>query len=145
MLIDEQKLWGVWGQANGIYSSWAASKGINYYLFFVLYALDGQVAMTQKKICTCTGLTKQTVNSVIRSLKEEGYVELVPGLEDRREKRVTLTKKGTAYSSELITSLREMERRALEIMGSDRAQQMVENITLYNALLEKEMLREAEK
>lgn len=145
MLIDEQKLWGVWGQANGIYSSWAASKGINYYLFFVLYALDGQEAMTQKKICTCTGLTKQTVNSVIRSLKEEGYVELVPGLEDRREKRVTLTKKGTAYSSELITSLREMERRALEIMGSDRAQQMVENITLYNTLLEKEMLREAEK
>lgn len=145
MLIDEQKLWGVWGQANGIYSSWAASKGINYYLFFVLYALDGQEAMTQKKICTCTGLTKQTVNSVIRSLKEEGYVELVPGLEDRREKRVTLTKKGTAYSSELITSLREMERRALEIMGSDRAQQMMENITLYNTLLEKEMLREAEK
>lgn len=145
MPIDEQKLWGVWGQANGIYSSWAASKGINYYLFFVLYALDGQEAMTQKKICTCTGLTKQTVNSVIRSLKEEGYVELVPGLEDRREKRVTLTKKGIAYSSELITSLREMERRALEIMGSDRAQQMVENITLYNTLLEKEMLREAEK
>lgn len=145
MPTDEQKLWGVWGRANGIYSSWAASKGINYYLFFVLYALDGQEAMTQKKICTCTGLTKQTVNSVIRSLKEEGYVELVPGLEDRREKRVILTRKGIAYSSKLITSLREMERRALEIMGSDRAQQMVENITLYNALLEKEMLRETEK
>ena len=25
MPTDEQKLWGVWGQANGIYSSWADS------------------------------------------------------------------------------------------------------------------------
>ena len=74
MPMDEQKLWGVWGQANRLYSSWVASKNINYYLFFVLYALEGQKAMTQKKICMCTGLAKQTVNSVIRSLKEDGYV-----------------------------------------------------------------------
>ena len=139
MPMDEQKLWGVWGQANGIYSSWAASKGINYYLLFVLYALEGQKAMTQKKICICTGLTKQTVNSVVRSLKEDGYIELAPGCEDRREKQVALTDKGIAYSNNLLASLREMERRVLQIMGNDRAQQMVDNITLYNTLLEKEM------
>lgn len=142
MHTDEQKLWEVWGQANGLYSAWAASKNINYYLMFVLYALEGQEAMTQKKICTCTGLTKQTVNSVIRSLKEQGYIELVPGSEDRREKQVTLTKKGAAYSSERITPLRELERRALQIMGNDRAQQMVDNIALFNTLLEKEMKKE---
>lgn len=142
MTTDEQKLWEVWGQANGLYSAWAASKNINYYLMFVLYALEGQEAMTQKKICTCTGLTKQTVNSVIRSLKEQVYIELVPGSEDRREKQVTLTKKGAAYSSERITPLRELERRALQIMGNDRAQQMVDNIALFNTLLEKEMKKE---
>ena len=49
MPADEQKLWGVWGQANGLYSSWAALKNINYYLLFVLYALEGQKEMTQKK------------------------------------------------------------------------------------------------
>ena len=97
MPTDEQKLWEVWGQANGLYSSWAASKNINYYLLFVLYALDGQEAVTQKKICICTGLTKQTVNSVVRSLKEDGYIELAPGLEDRREKQIILTEKGIAY------------------------------------------------
>ena len=123
MPADEQKLWGVWGQANGIYSSWAASKGVNYYLMLVLYALEGQTAMTQKKICICTGLTKQTVNSVIRTLKEDGSIELAPGCEDRREKQIVLTEKGIAYSGELLASLREMERRALRIMGKDRAQQ----------------------
>ena len=139
MPTDEQKLWEVWGQANGLYSSWAASKNINYYLLFVLYALDEQEAMTQKKICICTGLTKQTVNSVIRSLKEEGYVELVPGLEDRRERQIILTEKGEVYSRELIAPLRELEHRVLQIMGSDRAQQMVDDIALFNTLFETEM------
>ena len=142
MPTDEQKLWGVWGQANEIYSSWAASKGINYYLLFVLYALEGQKAMTKKKICICTGLTKQTVNSVIRTLKEDGYIELASGCEDRREKQIILTEKGIAYSGELIASLREMEHRVLQIMGNDRAQQMLDDIALYNTLLEKEMEKE---
>ncbi len=142
MPTDEQKLWGAWGRANGLYSSWAASKNINYYLLFVLYALEGETAVTQKKICMCTGLTKQTVNSVIRSLKENGYIELAKGHEDRREKQILLTEKGAAYSSELLTPLRRMERRVLEIMGSDRVREMVDNIALFNTVLEKEMEKE---
>ena len=139
MPADERKIWEVWGRANGLYSSWAASKNINYYLLFVLYALEGQEAMTQKKICTYTGLAKQTVNSVIRSLKEKGYIELVPGLADGREKQVVLTEKGIAYSSGILTPLRELEHRVYQIMGSDWVQQMVDNITLFNTVLEKEM------
>lgn len=142
MLADEQKFWGVWGQANGLYSAYAASKNINYYLLFVLYGLEGQKAMTQKKICICTGLAKQTVNSVIRSLKKDGYVELAPGMEDRREKQIILTEKGAAYCRELITPLRELEHRVLRIMGSERVQQMIDNIALFNTLFEKEMGRE---
>ena len=139
MSTDEQKLWEVWGRANGLYSSWAASKHINYYLLFVLYTLEGQKAMTQKKICSSTGLTKQTVNSVVRSLKEDGYIELVPGSEDRREKQIILTEKGIAYSRGLLTPLRELEHRVYQIMGSGQVQQMVDQITLFNTVLEKEM------
>ena len=142
MPTDEQKLWGVWGQANGLYSTWAASKNINYYLLFVLYALEGQKEMTQKKICICTGLTKQTVNSVIRSLKEQGYVELSSGNGDRREKQILLTERGIVYSNELLTPLRKLEHRVLQIMGSDTVRQMIDNITLFNTVLEKEMSKD---
>lgn len=139
MQTEGQKLWGVWGQANALYNIWAASKNTNYYLLFVLYALDGQEAMTQKKICTYTGLTKQTVNSVIKSLKDNGYIELSPGNEDRREKQIILTKKGVSYSHELLAPLQELEHRVLQIIGSDRIQQMIDDITLFNTVLEKEM------
>ncbi len=46
---------------------------------------------------------------------------------------------GFCISDELISSLREMEHRVLQIMGNDRTQQMIDNITLYNTLLEEEM------
>ena len=57
-------------------------------------------------------------------------------------KQIILTEKGITYSGELLASLREMERCALRIMGNDRVQQMVDSITLYNTLLEKEMEKE---
>lgn len=139
MPSDEKKLWEIWGQANALYSLWSASKDVNYYLLFVLYTLDDQKSITQKKICTCTGLTKQTVNNVIRLLKKDGYVMLSPGINDRREKQVSLTEKGIVYSQELLTPLKELEQRVLSIMGNDRVKQMVDDISLYNTIFEKEM------
>lgn len=142
MFTDGQKLWEIWEQTNNLYSSWAAAKNVNYYVTLVLYTLEGQTATTQKKICSCTGLTKQTVNSVIRSLREEGYVELTPGDGDRREKRITLTPKGIVYCHELIAPLQELERRTLQIMGEERVQQMVDNIVLFNTVLKSEIEKE---
>lgn len=139
MLSDDKKFWGTWGQANALYTRWADAHEINYYLLFVLYALDGQEAMTQKMICDCTGLTKQTVNSIVRSLKNEGYVILSPSMEDRREKQVALTEKGIAYSQEVLAPLHELERTVLTRMGSDRVAQMINDITLFNTVFEKEM------
>lgn len=139
MQTDDRKLWEAWGQANALYHFWAASQEINYYLLFVLYALDGESVMTQKNICDCTGLSKQTVNSVIRTLKKEGYITLSPGSEDRREKRVALTEQGLAYSHDFLAPLHELERTVLHIMGNARVQQMIEAITLFNTVFEKEM------
>ncbi len=139
MLTDDKKLWGAWGRANALYTRWADARGISCYLLFVLYALDGREDMTQKRICDCTGLTKQTVNSVIRSLKNEGYVVLSAGQEDRREKRVVLTEQGLAYSREVLDPLQELERAVLTLMGSGRARQMINDITLFNTVFEKEM------
>lgn len=139
MLQDNEKFWGAWARTNSLYIRWADIREVNYYLLFVLYALDGQETMTQKEICNRTGLTKQTVNSVIRSLKNNGYVVLLPGSGDRREKQVAMTETGAAYAKELLTPLKELERSVFNIIGADRAQQMIDAITLFNIVFEKEM------
>ena len=145
MPADEKRFWEAWGKATALYSRWADAHRVNYYLLFVLYALEGQETMTQKGICECTGLTKQTVNGVIRLLKSEGYITLSPAKEDRREKQLSLTVKGMDYSRELLTPLHELERTVLNIMGNGRVKQMITAIALFNTVFEKEFEKEMEK
>ncbi len=143
MKSNERKFWEAWGQTNALYLSWAARKGVNYYLLFVLYALDGQKSMTQKRICEYTGLTKQTVNGVIKSLTHKGYITISPRQGDRREKQLILTESGLAYSRDLLAPLYEMENTVFRLMGGDKVQQMIDGITLFNTVFEKEIERES--
>ncbi len=135
----EKKFWEAWGRTNALYSLWASSRNVSYYQLFVLYALDGQQYTTQKKICECTGLTKQTVNGVVRMLKNKRYIELSSGCKDKREKQLTLTNSGIMYAKELLTPLYELERMIFEFMGDERVHWMIDSLELFNIIFQKEM------
>lgn len=138
-MTDAKKIWEAWGRANALYTTWAAERSINPYQLFVLYAIDGHDGITQKNIAAFTGLSKQTVNTVIRTLKEEGYLELLAGSGDRREKIVRLTPVGQAYSSEILAPLYELEADVIEMIGADRIHEMMNAIKLFTTVFGKEM------
>lgn len=136
------KFWEVWGYSDSLYEKWAEERGENRVRLFVLYALDRQYSVTQKDIAEYTGLSKQTVHTVIRALKAEGYVTLESGnSSDKREKNVVMTESGHAYCKELLTPLYEVEKNVFDIMGADKIKQMIDSITLFNTLFEKETKR----
>lgn len=137
--MNSNEMWEAWGRTNALYTTWCADAGQNVYRLFVLYAINAHEPITQKGIADYTGLSKQTVSTVMRSLKEEGYVSLEAGGTDRREKQVELTKKGKAYAEEVLTPLYELESRVFDVMGADRMKQMFDAITLFNIVFEKEM------
>lgn len=146
MTNDAKKIWQAWGQGTSLYTSWAAARGINPYRLFVLYALHGETGITQKAIADYTGLSKQTVNTVIRQLKAEGIIHLDNADKDRREKLVLLTEAGTVYVSELLAPLCEIENRTFARIGAQRMQQMTDSIMLFNTIFEQEKkLQEPEK
>lgn len=142
-MTDAKKLWESWGRANALYTAWAANRNINSYQLFVLYAIDGHDGITQKRIAEVTGLSKQTVNTVIRTLKEKDYLMLSAGEGDRREKLVRLTSSGQAYSSGLLAPLYALENGVVEMIGMERIREMMNNIQLFNTVFEKEMERQA--
>lgn len=139
MSTDAKKVWEAWGQANALYTTWASERNINSYQLFVLYAINGNDTITQKMIAEYTGLSKQTVNTVIRALKKDGYLELTAGNADRREKLVRLTPKGAAYSSEILTPLYELENSVFDMIGVDRMKEMMNAIKLFTTVFGKEM------
>lgn len=78
MQHSPRKFWEVWGRSDALYNRWAAAHGVNNYRLFVLYVLDNHPGATQKAIADHAGLPKQTVNTVVRTLRDEGYVTLTP-------------------------------------------------------------------
>lgn len=143
MKLDEDKMWEAWGRTNALYTAWCTAAGQNQYRVIVLYAIEAHASITQKDIADYTGLSKQTVSTVMRALKAEGFVSLQAGESDRRDKRVYLTQKGTLYAAEVLSSLHTLEQRVFDIMGAERMKQMTDAITLFNLVFEKEMETQA--
>lgn len=56
---------------------------------------------TVNNLLSILGVTKQSLNRVLRALVEDGLVESAVGTRDRRERHLTLTEKGRALEAEL--------------------------------------------
>lgn len=138
-MTDAKKIWEAWGQASTLYNAWAAERSINPYQLFVLYAIDGHDAITQRMIADYTGLSKQTVNTVVRTLKADGYIELASASADRREKLVRFTPAGAEYSARLLAPLYALEKDVVDMIGADRIGDMLSSIRLFTTVFEKEM------
>jgi DNA-binding MarR family transcriptional regulator len=77
------------------------------------------------------GVTKQSLNRVLRQLIDEGLVESRVGDQDRRERHLYLTDKGQALESELSAAQRKRLRAAYKQAGPDAVQgfrKVLENI-----------------
>jgi DNA-binding MarR family transcriptional regulator len=63
------------------------------------------------------GVTKQSLNRVLRRLQEDGLVEARVGREDRRERHLHLTEAGQALERELADAQRDRMRAAFRKAG----------------------------
>ena len=68
------------------------------------------------------GITKQSLNRVLRQLIEDGLVESRVGQKDRRERRLFLTEAGTELERALSDAQRQRMRAAYRAAGPDAVQ-----------------------
>lgn len=138
MKQSNRKLWDLWGQTNALYTQWCSENNVNYYRYLILYVLDDNESITQKQISDSTGLSRQTVSSVIRSLKAEGIITLHSATKDRREKYIRMTDEGKFYAVNVLKKLYEIESRVFDMIGEERIKQMLDEVSLFNTVFEKE-------
>ncbi|GGA18071.1 MarR family winged helix-turn-helix transcriptional regulator [Neptunicoccus cionae] len=77
------------------------------------------------------GVTKQSLNRVLRQLIDDGLVESKVGVRDRRERHLHLTPAGQALESDLSSTQRKRLRAAYKEAGPDAVhgfRQVLENI-----------------
>lgn len=126
-----------------LYRNAAKALGLSDCAFWILYFLresggEPDCSLTQSGICSAIYAPKQTVNSSLKKLAEEGIIELAEGA-DRRSKPVCLTKKGTALAGQTVDRVLEAEQRAFGRMSADEQKLFLELFRKYTNLLKTEI------
>ena len=97
-----------------------------------IHFIQRRPGTTVNSLLEILGVTKQSLNRVLRQLIEDGLVESKVGEKDRRERHLFLTKSGKDLESELSYAQRKRLRTANKEAGPDAVQgfrKVLENIT----------------
>lgn len=94
---------------DSFYDEFAKKSNVSSALLWVLYALNDGNSHTQIEISTDWELPKTTVNTVIKEIEKDGYVELVPIKGKRREMSIVLTEGGKKYADSVLSELYKKE------------------------------------
>ena len=116
-----------WFGMNNLYEMWSKRHNLSYYSLFVLYIIKKkQGECTQKMICTELLLPKQTVNTILNSFENLGYIKKTIDENNKRNKFISYTEKGEIYSNEILDKLFEFEEKAMKKMTPKQRVQMAE-------------------
>jgi DNA-binding MarR family transcriptional regulator len=74
---------------------------------------------TQIEISNDWELPKTTVNTVIKDIQKDGYVELVPIKGKRREMSIILTESGKAFADNVLSNLYKKEAEVFKSLSSE--------------------------
>ena len=97
----------LWIETNQLYETWARQRGMSLYeLLVILSIVEADGTVLQKDICQRFAIPKQTVNAIIKTLTDKGWLELK--VSEEHEAQVWLR------------------------LGLDRAEQLIEHTALYN-------------
>ena len=109
---------------DSFYDEFAKQSNVSSSLLWVLYALNDGNSHTQIEISNDWELPKTTVNTVIKDIQKQGYVELVPIKGKRREMSIVLTESGKAFADNVLSDLYRKEEEVFKLL-SPKEQEIV--------------------
>ena len=104
---------------DGFYAEYAKESNVKENLLWILYALNDGEEHSQKEISDSWDLPRTTINTIIKDLEVDGFVELVQIKGEKRELNVKLTKSGKKYADKLLSELYEIEKQVFEKINCD--------------------------
>ena len=84
-----------------------------------IHFINRSPGTTVNNLLSILGVTKQSLNRVLRALVEDGLVESRVGTRDKRERHLFLTHEGASLERELSNAQRDRMRAAFKQAGPD--------------------------
>ena len=104
---------------DSFYDEFAKQSNVSSALLWVLYALNDGNSHTQIEISNDWELPKTTVNTVIKEIQKNGYVDLIPIKGKRCEMSIVLTENGKKYADRVLADLYKKEAEVYKALSSD--------------------------
>jgi DNA-binding MarR family transcriptional regulator len=82
-----------------------------------------------------TGMSKQALNYLLGQLEETGYLERIDDPDDRRSKRIRVTKRGWAAGEAMRGAVGKVEREFVDAHGEKDLSRLLELLTDLNVVL----------
>ena len=120
-----------------IYFEWSRRHNISYHEMLVLYTIRENGYCTQKQICDNYLLPKQTIHNIISNMRENEILIYDESLSVSREKVFVLSEKGRKYAAPFLDSLDLVESGAMEILGKEKLNKLIELLLEYDMALNK--------
>lgn len=96
-----------------------AEKGYGRAHHRAIHFINRSPGTTVNNLLAILGVTKQSLNRVLRALIQEGLVESRVGARDKRERHLYLTETGAALEAELSNAQRTRMRSAYKTAGPE--------------------------
>lgn len=130
----------LYAEENNIYRSYSKGIGMSEASFWIFYYLrEAGDSLSQNNLIRTMSLPKQTVNSALKKLEAKGFLLLTCG-EDRRVKKVTLTKMGIRVAARSVDPVFKKEYSAMNELSIQEQKQMISLFRRYRQALRNEML-----
>ena len=113
------------GEIDAVYHEASLKLGLSDSAMKILYALcDAGEGCLLQEVCFYTGLSKQTINSALRKLEEEGILYLEPY--NAKSKKVFLTEKGRKLTEKTAYRIIQAENEIFESWKKDDVEQYLD-------------------
>ena len=99
------------------YAEIAKKSNVKPNLMWILYALDDGKSHSQKEISLSWDIPITTINTIVKELINDGYVDLIHIEGTRREMNIILTDSGKEYSKKVLRDVYLIEEKVYEALG----------------------------
>jgi len=106
-----------------------------------LVELDAHGTMNLNQLSTALNLEKSTISRLVTQLADKGICHIEPDEKDRRNKLITLTKKGLRLVSKINHEATTQVRQALEMMSDEEQNIVVRGLSIYAKALKRSRLQ----
>ena len=122
---------------DSLYRRLARHFGLSESAFWILYTLEEfQQPVTQAQLCEYLSLSKQTINSGLKQLEQEGNIHLSSG--PGRRKYLQLTPAGRQLAERTVRPVLRAEERAFLGMAEEERASLLALYRKYLSLLRQE-------